>query len=309
MPFNPLVSIVIPVYNGSNYLKEAINSALAQTYKNIEIIVINDGSKDNGATRDIALSYDDKIRYYEKGNGGVASALNLGIKQMRGEYFSWLSHDDLYYPNKIEEQVRMIKEIGVDIIVYSDFDLIDEKGSILSVSSLPHIDHSIFKFWLTLESRLHGCTLLIPKQAFLTLGHFDEDLLTTQDYDVWFRFSSFYRFIHIPKVLISSRQHSNQGTRSMPHKVMIECNDLHYKFFSELASNDLTNHHIIDLLKLAKSFYQRRFYSASSLSFSAILKKHPKLIHTISCILYKLRSEFWIYVESLKYKSLSQILL
>jgi glycosyltransferase involved in cell wall biosynthesis len=77
--FNPKVSIIIPVYNGSNFLKEAIDSAIAQTYKNIEIIVINDGSSDNGATEKIAKSYGDKIRYFKKENGGVATALNLGI--------------------------------------------------------------------------------------------------------------------------------------------------------------------------------------------------------------------------------------
>jgi Glycosyltransferases involved in cell wall biogenesis len=309
MPFNPLVSIVIPVYNGSDYLKEAIDSALAQTYLNVEIIVVNDGSNDNGVTREIALSYGQKIRYFEKPNGGVASALNLGIQNMKGEYFSWLSHDDLYYPNKIEEQVRFIESIGVDIIVYSDFDLINEKGLVFSVSNLPPIDPYQFRFWLTLESRLHGCTLLIPKHAFLTLGRFDENLLTAQDYDLWFKFSSSYRFIHLAKVLISSRQHSNQGTKSMPNTVMIECNNLHYKFFSELASNDLFNYQIKDLVKLAKSFYQRRFYLASSLSFSSILKKQPSLKYSISCIFYKICSDFGIYIRSLKHKSFSQILL
>ena len=101
--FNPLVSIVIPVYNGSNYLcAGGSNSALAQTYKNIEVIVVNDGSNDKGKTRKIALSYGHKIRYFEKENGGVATALNLGIEKMKGEYFSWLSHDDLYSPRKVE---------------------------------------------------------------------------------------------------------------------------------------------------------------------------------------------------------------
>ena len=94
MSHNPLVSIVIPVYNGSNFMREAIDSALAQTYPNIEILVVNDGSTDN--TREIALSYGDKIRYFEKENGGVATALNLAIHEMKGEYFSWLSHDDWY---------------------------------------------------------------------------------------------------------------------------------------------------------------------------------------------------------------------
>ena len=104
--FNPLVSIVIPVYNGANFLAEAIDSALAQTYRNLEVIVVNDGSTDGGATERIACSYGDKIRYFSKPNGGVSSALNLGIEKMKGEYFSWLSHDDLYAPDKIENQVN-----------------------------------------------------------------------------------------------------------------------------------------------------------------------------------------------------------
>ena len=109
--YSPLVSIVIPAYNASNYLADAINSALAQTYKNIEIIVINDGSKDNGATRTKAESFGDKIRYFEKPNGGSSSALNYGIKQMKGEWFSWLSHDDFYYPSKIEKEVEFLRTI------------------------------------------------------------------------------------------------------------------------------------------------------------------------------------------------------
>ena len=109
---DPLVSIVIPVYNGANYMREAIDSALAQTYSNIEIIVVNDGSNDGGATRDIALSYGDKIRYFEKENGGVSTALNLGIKNMRGKYFSWLSHDDVYLPEKIQVEIDALRKAG-----------------------------------------------------------------------------------------------------------------------------------------------------------------------------------------------------
>ena len=83
--YSPKVSIVIPVYNGANYLSEAIDSALAQTYSNIEILVVNDGSNDEGATERIAKSYGEKIRYFAKENGGVSSALNLGIREMHGE--------------------------------------------------------------------------------------------------------------------------------------------------------------------------------------------------------------------------------
>ena len=85
----PLVSIVIPVYNGSNFLRDAIDSALAQTYPRVEVIVVNDGSTDGGATEAIAKSYGSRIRYFAKENGHVASALNYGIARMEGEYFSW----------------------------------------------------------------------------------------------------------------------------------------------------------------------------------------------------------------------------
>ena len=110
-PFFPKVSIVIPVYNGANYLHESIDSALAQTYPNLEILVVNDGSTDDGATEAIALSYGDKIRYFCKENGGVSSALNLGIRNMTGDYFSWLSHDDAYEPEKVADSVSLLSAL------------------------------------------------------------------------------------------------------------------------------------------------------------------------------------------------------
>ena len=109
--YAPKVSIVIPAYNASNFLAEAIDSALAQTYPNVEIVVVNDGSKDNGATRDVASRYGDKIVYVEKDNGGSSSALNVGIENMTGEWFSWLSHDDLYYPQKLEKQMAYLNSL------------------------------------------------------------------------------------------------------------------------------------------------------------------------------------------------------
>ena len=104
----PLVSIVIPVYNGADYMREAIDSALSQTYPHIEVLVVNDGSTDSGATAAVARSYGDKIRYFEKKNGGVSSALNYGIRNMQGSYFSWLSHDDVYEKTKLRSSKKRI---------------------------------------------------------------------------------------------------------------------------------------------------------------------------------------------------------
>ncbi len=135
--FHPLVSIVIPVYNGSNYLREAIDSALAQTYDNIEILVINDGSNDNGATEAIAKSYGDKIRYFSKENGGVATALNMGIENMRGEYFSWLSHDDVYESDKIKVNIEFLNCIkNKNTVLFSNYKYINEYGDIIYRSTM-----------------------------------------------------------------------------------------------------------------------------------------------------------------------------
>ena len=84
---SPLVSVIIPVYNGGDYLAEAINSVLSQSYPNIEIIVVNDGSDDEDLTEKVALSFGERIRYFSKKNGGVSSALNFGLKKMKGDFF------------------------------------------------------------------------------------------------------------------------------------------------------------------------------------------------------------------------------
>ena len=119
----PLVSIIIPVYNGGNFLRDAIESALNQTYPNIEVIVVNDGSDDCGETEKIASDFVGKIVYLSKENGGVSSALNFGIQQMKGDFFSWLSHDDLYVETKIEEQLfYFFKDPSIEL-VYGNYDL------------------------------------------------------------------------------------------------------------------------------------------------------------------------------------------
>lgn len=242
MQFYPLVSIVIPVYNGSNYLKDAIESALAQTYRNIEIIVVNDGSNDDGATMKIATSYRDKIRYFEKPNGGVASALNLGIQNMKGEYFSWLSHDDLYYPNKIESQLEFYKKgiIKNDTILYSNYTIINVSGKIQSNVVLDQALLKFKKLYGLYRGCLNGCTLLIPKSILDNLGGFDEKLRYTQDYDLWFRASENYSFYHIPYFLVKTRIHKNQDSRKRNIEAEKEANLLWINMVKNISPKNLS---------------------------------------------------------------------
>jgi glycosyltransferase involved in cell wall biosynthesis len=238
--FNPLVSIVIPVYNGSNYMRQAIDSALNQTYKNIEILVINDGSKD--ATEQIALSYGSKIRYFNKENGGVASALNLGIKEMKGEYFSWLSHDDIYYPNKVERQIQELRGLeDRESIVYTDYELVDANLNHLYFLKMS-ADHELRKLheglYAVVYATLHGCSMLISKSTFTKVGLFDENLRNTQDYDLWFKiFKEGYQLKYVGEVLIKSRSHEEQDSKKSKN-VKEECDSLWIKILSNLSDLD-----------------------------------------------------------------------
>lgn len=239
--FYPLVSIVIPVYNGSNYMREAIDSAIAQTYKNIEIIVVNDGSNDNCATDKIAKSYGDKIRYFTKPNGGVATALNYAISKMKGEYFSWLSHDDVYFPNKVEYQIEALRFLDdKETILYSSYELIDEKSNVISV-----IDPASQLTKEQLESPLipvfrgliHGCCLLIPSRFFRDISMFDETLKHTQDYRLWFEFlkTSKIHFCNIP--LIQGRLHGEQTCKEQGRDE--ECSDLWIELLNQTSEEQM----------------------------------------------------------------------
>jgi len=213
----PKVSIIIPVYNGSNYLSQAIDSALRQDYSNFEIIVVNDGSNDNNATEKIALSYGAKIRYYKKDNGGVASALNFGINHMKGEYFSWLSHDDLYESNKISSQIKIIEKNGDPMaIIYSGYKLVDQNLKLLvninfkNLYSEKKLNISLFPLF---KGLINGCTLLINQKHFENVGKFDVRLKTTQDYEMWFRILKTARIIYQEEIYVKTRFHSNQGSK------------------------------------------------------------------------------------------------
>lgn len=236
------VSIIIPVYNGANFLDSAIESALNQTYKETEIIVVNDGSTDQGETKRIAEKYLGRIRYFEKENGGVASALNLGLSQMTGDYFSWLSHDDYYHPDKILKSVEEIEKANAPCVVMTNYVMHDLTNNCKSFSelkkSIPGIvsfDREVYQYALIkcfFKSLLHMCSALIPIQVVKELGNFDESLITTQDYDFIFRLAKAnYRIIILDAPLLTTRHHALQGTKTMDVLHVLELESLYIAIF------------------------------------------------------------------------------
>lgn len=218
-------------------MREAIDSALAQTYTNIEIIVINDGSTDGDKTDKVAKSYGDKIRYFKKENGGVATALNLGIEEMKGEYFSWLSHDDFYSNNKVEKEVEILQHQSANTIVVSDYSFVDAHSQIIRKVRLPQNIERTLPLVLAYNGIVHGCTFLIPASCFHRHGTFNESLKTVQDYDMWFRLSLHCRVVVVREVLVFARMHSEQD--SVKHReVLLHEGFAYYKKALLYISND-----------------------------------------------------------------------
>lgn len=237
----PKVSIIIPVFNGANFLRDAIESALAQNYGNIEIIVVNDGSNDAGQTEAIAKEFADKITYYSKPNGGVSTALNLGIEKMTGDYFSWLSHDDLYAVDKVKSQIDWLAGLPSSerMIAYSNYQTLFVDKQELKETRLDMTAPRCFRYQIATDNRIHGCSLLIPHSAFLEHGLFSEKLRATQDYDLWFRFSKSYTFVHLPKPLVIGRVHASQVGVRMKELVFEENVAFRKKCLDELTDEEV----------------------------------------------------------------------
>ena len=271
MNSKPIVSIIIPVYNGSNYLKQAIESAINQDYEFLEIIVVDDGSDDSGETSEIAKSYGDRIKYFEKINNGVASALNFGISKMKGDFFSWLSHDDLYTPDKLSKQIDFLikNNLSTDkTILFSNFHLIDYEGKIFHSTNLEPGNSSNFRAWLAAYSYLNGCTLLIPRILFDLVGQFNENLKHTQDYDLLFRMSYHANFIFHDDTIVYSRQHPEQDSRSKNLEAFKEVYLLKKSFLSQLSKKEIINNFFIFL----KMFYSHRQIKLLLFLFKQLIK-------------------------------------
>lgn len=285
---NPKVSIIIPVYNGGNYLNEAINSALAQTYTNTEVIVINDGSNDSGATERLALSFGVRIKYYFKENGGVASALNFGIEKMSGDYFSWLSHDDLYTPDKVEKQVEVLRSAPDLAIAFSDFYTFEASRETPIHNKIPIKAPVRRVLAVDTTSTLHGCSLLVHKQLFDKYGVFDESLKCTQDYDLWFRFSNHVEFVHVEKPLVLSRLHDAQDSRSKLELCTIEGDALHHRFLAEMSADEIDAYFANDVQTLIRECYTYKnagYYKTSILLLSHVYRMSKEPIGKLSMLL------------------------
>jgi glycosyltransferase involved in cell wall biosynthesis len=209
MSDNPKVSVIIPFYN-CPYIDQAIESVLQQSYPSIQLIVVDDGSTKYNVKIEPYMKY---IRYIKQANGGTGSALNAGINQAEGEYFAWLSSDDLFHPRKVEKQVALMVENNV-YASYTNYVLIDHHNEVISKPAGVSFPNRL-QFLKTLRRGcfINGCTVMLNMKVFDEVGDFNPRLLYTQDYDLWLRVVGKYEFYYLQDPLVKRRIHPEMGTR------------------------------------------------------------------------------------------------
>jgi len=217
----PTVSIIIPTYNRPDYLIEAVASVLAQTYQDFEIIVVDDGSGDETKSRFAEFvaktpAAQGRTFFYEQKNSGSAIARNRGIFYSKGEYIAFLDSDDLWYPNKLEKQVKILDENPDIGVVYTDCycgESADDSHQTAFFANANPPSGMIFE-QMVRNNLFWTSSLLVRKEAFILAGMFDPTLRRCQDYDLWLRICYYNQCRFIPEILGLFREHPNRITKN-----------------------------------------------------------------------------------------------
>ena len=204
----PLISVIVPVFNGEKTIKETIDSVLKQTFTDFELLVINDGSQDL-TVEVVEKIQDSRIQVYSYPNAGLAASRNRGIDRSTGEYIAFIDADDLWTPDKLEAQFNALKSHPEAAVAYSWTDYIDEYSQFLGKGGHITVNGNIYPHLLLTDLLENGSNPLIRKQAFIEVGNFDESLSAAEDWDMLLRLAIRYHFIAVSSPQVLYRISSN----------------------------------------------------------------------------------------------------
>ena len=216
---NNFVSVILPVYNASQFLEKAIDSILSQTYLNFELIIINDGSTDN--SENLILNYGDpRIKYHFQDNAGVASTLNKGISLACGDYIWRHDADDISLPNKLEKQVNFLIENPEYSLCATQVAFMTENGKVAKDFKMPGDSYFLNERYVKVERShfnpycpiTHG-TVLVKTELLKEIGGYRKEFITSEDIDAWLRFLEIGSAAVIHEVLSFHRLSSNSATQ------------------------------------------------------------------------------------------------
>jgi glycosyltransferase involved in cell wall biosynthesis len=210
----PVISVIIPVYNGEKTIRETIESVLSQTFKDFELIVINDGSQDT-SLEIVERIQDPRLKVFSYRNAGQATSRNRGIAHACGEYISFIDADDLWTPNKLEAQLRALQDNPQAAVAYSWTKCIDEFGQFSRRGSHISVTGDVYAKLLLIDFIENGSNPLIRTQALAEVGGFDESMTPSEDRDLWLRLAARYHFVAVPSPQILYRQSVNSESANV----------------------------------------------------------------------------------------------
>jgi glycosyltransferase involved in cell wall biosynthesis len=214
------VSVILPTYNRARYIGDSIRSVISQTYTNIEIIVVDDGSNDDSG-KIISSFQDSRIKYFYQENQGRSVARNYALRIARGEYITFQDSDDLYLSNKIELQVNYLDTHPETAMVYTSAYCIDGEGITLNYKYEATVSGFIYKkiaFFLPVTITLP--TVMARREVFDKVGGFDEKMHRFEDTDMWRRISKCYKIDAMHEYTCKLRTHEdNHLSNQLPEKI------------------------------------------------------------------------------------------
>lgn len=210
----PEVSVVIPAYNAQAYLGSALDSVFAQTFRDFEVVVVDDGSTDG--TPRVAAAYGDTLQYFRQANAGVACARNRGIEASGARYIAFLDADDTWLPEKLERQLSHLARSPQHQACYSAHAVVAEDMRPLRLSRSRR-SASLLED-LILRGNVIGsvCTVLCERSLFDEVGGFDTALSQCADWDMWIRLATRTDFLYLDEALATYRQHAFNMSRNAP---------------------------------------------------------------------------------------------
>ena len=232
----PIISVIIPTYNSAKFIDAALESVFLQTFKDFEIIVVDDGSTDN--TKELLKQYFKRIHYFYQQNKGPSAARNLGISKANGKLLAFLDADDLWLPEKLEKQVAVYNQksniglVGCGYYVFNDSSNmhIEVKGAVY------HDKADILRdFKMRSVPTGSASGVLIPAECFKKVGCFDESLRAAEDRDMWFRIIKEFDFEILHEPLVKIRKHDSNSSR-IQIKMVQDCQK---KFIKKHLQNEL----------------------------------------------------------------------
>lgn len=234
---NPLVSVIIPTYNRAEMLPNSVNSVINQTYKNLEIIVVDDGSTDN--TKEVVKKFKDKrIKYFKKRNGGPSSAQNYGIKKTKGKYITMLADDDEYLLDKVKLQVEFMQKHRNLVFCYCNVFLKTDSDMRLFLDKPAK---NAFLDLLIGRNFISAPAVMIKTKILKSSGGFDTSLEVAEDYDLWLRITKKHKrfaYIDMPLAIVTTHElNLSKDIKKMSYFVGI-VKLKHFKEFKGVIPND-----------------------------------------------------------------------